>query len=163
MHTEGGVYWGLDYLFGLVDFTAFWAHTIRDERQALVDFLEMIRTKREQHPGMHVYHYAAYERRHLLSLAARHGVGEDDVDELLRAGVLVDLCPIVCNALVVGSPIRSRSSSQIRRLRHSRSALMVIRYRTASGIAIRAPARLSRRRPYRGGGAGRARRWLGPA
>ncbi len=43
LHTEDGVHWGLDYLFGLVDdradFTAFWAHTIRDERQALTDFL----------------------------------------------------------------------------------------------------------------------------
>ncbi len=52
---------------------------------------------------MHVYHYAAYERTHLLSVAARHGVGEDDVDDLLRAGVLVDLYPIVRKALVVGS------------------------------------------------------------
>jgi len=107
LHTEDGVHWGLDYLFGLVDdradFTAFWAHTIRDERQALVDFLELIRKRREQHPGMHIYHYAAYERTHLLSLAARHGVGEDAVDDLLRAGVLVDLYPIVRKALVVGS------------------------------------------------------------
>ncbi|WIB01284.1 TM0106 family RecB-like putative nuclease [Curtobacterium sp. MCBA15_012] len=107
LHTEDGVHWGLDYLFGLVDdradFTAFWAHTIRDERQALLDFLEFIAERREQHPDMHVYHYAAYERTHLLSLAARHGVGEDAVDDLLRAGVLVDLYPVVRKALVVGS------------------------------------------------------------
>lgn len=107
LHTEDGVHWGLDYLFGLVDpearFTAFWAHTIRDERQALVDFLAFVEARREQHPDMHIYHYAAYERTHLLSLAARHGVGEDAVDDLLRAGVLVDLYPIVRKALVVGS------------------------------------------------------------
>ncbi len=107
LHTEDGVHWGLDYLFGLVDdraeFTAFWAHTIRDERQALVDFLAFIEERRREHPGMHVYHYAAYERTHLLSLAARHGVGEEAVDDLLRAGVLVDLYPIVRKALVVGS------------------------------------------------------------
>ncbi|OII10324.1 TM0106 family RecB-like putative nuclease [Curtobacterium sp. MCBA15_008] len=107
LHTEDGVHWGLDYLFGLVDdraeFTAFWAHTIRDERQALLDFLAFIQARREQYPGMHIYHYAAYERTHLLSLAARHGVGEDAVDDLLRAGVLVDLYPIVRKALVVGS------------------------------------------------------------
>ncbi|OII13082.1 hypothetical protein BIU97_03970 [Curtobacterium sp. MCBA15_009] len=107
LHTEDGVYWGLDYLFGLVDdqaaFTAFWAHTIRDERQALVDFLAFVAARREQYPGMHVYHYAAYERTHLLSLAARHGVGEEAVDDLLRAGVLVDLYPVVRKALVVGS------------------------------------------------------------
>ncbi|GAA3339084.1 TM0106 family RecB-like putative nuclease [Curtobacterium pusillum] len=107
LHTEDGVHWGLDYLFGLVDdraeFAAFWAHSIRDERQALVDFLEFVRQRREQFPGMHIYHYAAYERTHLLSLAARHGVGEESVDDLLRAGVLVDLYPIVRKALVVGS------------------------------------------------------------
>jgi predicted RecB family nuclease len=107
LHTEDGVHWGLDYLFGLVDdraeFTAFWAHTIRDERQALVDFLAYVQQRREQFPGMHLYHYASYERTHLLSLAARHGVGEEAVDDLLRAGVLVDLYPIVRKALVVGS------------------------------------------------------------
>ncbi len=107
LHTEDGEHWGLDYLFGLVDdraeFTAFWAHTIRDERQALVDFLAFIEQRRQQYPGMHIYHYAAYERTHLLSLAARHGVGEEAVDDLLRAGVLVDLYPVVRKALVVGS------------------------------------------------------------
>ena len=107
LHTEDGIHWGLDYLFGLVDdraaFTAFWAHTIRDERQALVDFLAFVMQRREEHPGMHIYHYAAYERTHLLSLAARHGVGEEAVDDLLRAGVLVDLYPVVRKALVVGS------------------------------------------------------------
>ncbi|MFS0730062.1 TM0106 family RecB-like putative nuclease [Curtobacterium sp. 1P10AnD] len=107
LHTEDGVHWGLDYLFGLVDdradFTAFWAHTIREERQALIDFLAFVEERRAQHPGMHIYHYAAYERTHLLSLAAWHGVGEDAVDDLLRAGVLVDLYPIVRKALVVGS------------------------------------------------------------
>lgn len=107
LHTEDGVHWGLDYLFGLVDdqaeFTAFWAHTIRDERVALEAFLAFIKERREQYPDMHVYHYAAYERTHLLSLAARHGVGEEAVDDLLRAGVLVDLYPVVRKALVVGS------------------------------------------------------------
>lgn len=107
LHTEDGVHWGLDYLFGLVDdraeFTAFWAHTIRDERTALEGFLAFIDERRQRYPGMHIYHYAAYERTHLLSLAARHGVGEDAVDDLLRAGVLVDLYPIVRKALVVGS------------------------------------------------------------
>jgi len=108
LHSEGdGTTWGLDYLFGLVDtearFTAFWAHDLRAERQALIDFLAFVRERRALHPGMHVYHYASYERAHLLSLAARHGVGEEEVDDLLRDGVLVDLYPVVRAALVVGS------------------------------------------------------------
>jgi len=99
--------WGLDYLFGLVEtdesFRAFWAHDFAQEKAALRGFLDYLGERRRQHPGMHVYHYAAYERTHLLSLAARHGIGEDEVDGLLRDNVLVDLYPLVRNAFRVGS------------------------------------------------------------
>ncbi|WP_308465682.1 TM0106 family RecB-like putative nuclease [Rathayibacter soli] len=99
--------WGLDYLFGLVEtderFRAFWAHDFEQEKTALRGFLDFLGERRRQHPGMHVYHYAAYERTHLLSLAARHGIGEDEVDGLLRDNVLVDLYPLVRNSFRVGS------------------------------------------------------------
>jgi predicted RecB family nuclease len=104
---DGGHEWGLDYLFGLIEpdgtFRAFWAHSYAEERQALIDFLDYVAERRRTFPTMHIYHYAAYERTHLLSLAARHGVGEDAVDDLLRANVLVDLYPIVKKSLRVGS------------------------------------------------------------
>ena len=99
--------WGLDYLFGLVEpddtFRAFWAHDYAEERVALERFLAYVAERRAQHPAMHIYHYAAYERTHLLSLAARHGVGEDAVDDLLRDNVLVDLYPLVKKSVRVGS------------------------------------------------------------
>lgn len=107
--------WGLDYLFGLVEndgtFRTFWAHDFAAERTALEAFLAYLRERRRKYPHMHVYHYAAYERSHLLSLAARHGVGEDEVDDLLRDSVLVDLYPVVRKALRVGS--RSYSLKKI--------------------------------------------------
>jgi len=113
LYTEGvaapgsRTQWGLDYLFGFVQtdgaYRAFWAHTFAEERRALRDFLDDLRKRRERHPQMHVYHYAAYERTHLLSLAARHGVGEDEVDALLRENVLIDLYPLVRKAVRVGS------------------------------------------------------------
>ncbi|MCJ1696378.1 TM0106 family RecB-like putative nuclease [Rathayibacter caricis] len=107
LHSEDNREWGLDYLFGMVDdqeeFTAFWAHDLAAERRALVDFLAFLRERRARYPRMHVYHYASYERAHLLSLALRHGVGEEEVDQLLRDGVLVDLYPVVRRALRVGS------------------------------------------------------------
>lgn len=106
LHHEG-TEWGLDYLFGLVEsdetFRAFWAHNLAQEKQALVDFLQYVSERRQTHPSLHIYHYASYERTHLLSIAARHGVGEDAVDDLLRGGVLVDLYPIVKQSLRVGS------------------------------------------------------------
>jgi uncharacterized protein len=52
---------------------------------------------------MHIYHYAAYEKAALLRLAGRYGVGEDEVDDLLRSGVLVDLFPLVRKSIRVGT------------------------------------------------------------
>lgn len=93
--------WGLEYLFGLVEtppspggeapYVAFWAHDRAAERTALRDFLDYLAERRTRFPGMHVYHYAAYEKSTLRRLAGRHGEGEAQVDALLREGLLVDL------------------------------------------------------------------------
>jgi uncharacterized protein len=108
LYTEGeGVRWGLDYLFGWVDmreqYSALWAHDFAAEQVALERFLDIVALRRQQHPDMHIYHYAPYEPTHLLTMAARYGVREADVDRLLREGVFVDLYPIVRRALRVGS------------------------------------------------------------
>ncbi|WP_345800209.1 TM0106 family RecB-like putative nuclease [Microbacterium sp. AZCO] len=99
--------WGIDYLFGFTDldeqYSALWAHSFAEEREALERFIDLVTLRRAQHPGMHIYHYAPYEPTHLLSMAARHGTRESDVDRLLRDGVFVDLYPIVRRALRVGS------------------------------------------------------------
>ena len=103
---RGDPTWGLEYLFGVIEvdrlesdgeprFRAFWAHDRVEERQALVDFIAYLADRRRRWPDLHVYHYAAYEPSALLRLAARHGVCEDDVDQLLRDGVFVDLYSIV--------------------------------------------------------------------
>lgn len=105
--TTNGRDWGLEYLWGVLtvtdEFTPYWAHDRASERQALVDFLEMVRKRRRRHPKMHIYHYAAYEKSTLLRLAGRYGVGENAVDDLLRNGVLVDLYPLVRKSIRVGA------------------------------------------------------------
>lgn len=108
LYTEGdGTRWNLDYLWGMVDttetYTAFWAHSFAEEREALVRFIEFVKLRRQVHPGLHIFHYASYERTHLTAIAARHGVCEAEVDQLLADGVLVDLYPIVKRAVRVGS------------------------------------------------------------
>ena len=111
--TDDGTHWGLEYMFGVLgsgtgpmardDFHPLWAHDRAEERQALKDFLAMVRKRRRRYPNMHIYHYAAYEKTALLRLAGRHGVGEDAVDELLRNGVLLDLYPLVRKSIRVGT------------------------------------------------------------
>ena len=105
--TTDGHEWGLEYMWGVLEvggaFRPLWAHDRASERRALVDFLAMVRKRRKRYPKMHIYHYAAYEKTALLRLAGRYGVGEDEVDDLLRSGVLVDLFPLVRKSIRVGT------------------------------------------------------------
>ena len=53
---------------------------------------------------MHVYHYAAYEITALKRLMGRYGTREDELDDLLRRGVFVDLLKVVRNGLRTSRP-----------------------------------------------------------
>lgn len=103
---------GLEYLFGWVEddgsddgaFTGLWADDRREEREALRAFLAFLEERWERHPGMHVYHYAPYEVTALKRLTVRHTLGEDFLDQLLRAGVFVDLYATVRQSVRVSQP-----------------------------------------------------------
>lgn len=110
----GSTDWGLEYLFGLHDadapdgtpgaFRTFWAHDRAEERTALLDFFALVAERRRTHPAMHVFHYAPYEVTALRRLVGRHGVGEEQLDVLLREGVLVDLYATVRQSVRVSQP-----------------------------------------------------------
>ena len=53
----------------------------------------------QRDPAMHIYHYAPYEPTAIKRLAGRHGTCVDEVDELLRAGIFVDLYRVVRQSL----------------------------------------------------------------
>ncbi len=53
---------------------------------------------------MHVYHYAAYERTALTRLMGEHATREDELDDLLRGEVLVDLFRVTKQALRASVP-----------------------------------------------------------
>ncbi len=107
--TDDGTRWGLEYLFGVLaagrknGFHPLWAHNRAEEREVFLKFLTLVAKRRKRYPDMHIYHYAPYEKTTLLRLAGRYGVGEDEVDDLLRSGTLVDLYPIVRKAFRVGA------------------------------------------------------------
>jgi uncharacterized protein len=104
---QEGRFWNLDYLFGYVDekskFDPIWAHSIAEEKTALKRFVNIVRDRLEKYPEMHIYHYASYEKTHLLSLAARHGLEETFIVDLVKKNVLVDLYPIVKRSLLIGA------------------------------------------------------------
>ncbi|HEX4082769.1 MAG TPA: TM0106 family RecB-like putative nuclease, partial [Acidimicrobiales bacterium] len=99
---------GLEYLFGWVDVSGTFHHRFATdraaERRAFEQFLDDLAERRRRHPGLHVYHYASYERTALSRLSNRHGVREEEVADLLRDEVLVDLYRVVRRSVVVGAP-----------------------------------------------------------
>ncbi|PSL08421.1 uncharacterized protein CLV30_101393 [Haloactinopolyspora alba] len=98
---------GLEYLWGVSDaddaFTAWWAHDAAAEQHAFEQVVDHAMRTWEQHPGMHVYHYAPYEPDRLKRLSQRYGSRVDEVDALLRGERLVDLYAVVRQGLRVGA------------------------------------------------------------
>jgi predicted RecB family nuclease len=97
---------GLEYLFGWVyledgepRYDSIWAGDRDGEKAGFERLLDMIVERRRRFPGMHVYHYASYERSALTRLMGEHGTREDELDDLLRGEVLVDLYRVVRQAL----------------------------------------------------------------
>jgi uncharacterized protein len=97
---------GLEYLWGwwTVDggYGCLWSHDEAAERDALRRFVAFVRGRLATDPEMHVYHYAPHEISTLRTLATRYATCEEEVDELLRGGILVDLYGVVRQGLQVG-------------------------------------------------------------
>ena len=126
-YTEDGREFGLQYLFGIVDsadideegqprYTQIWAFDRNSEKRAFEELVDFITVRRERYPGLHVYHYNHYEPTSIDHLTALHetreeAVGrlmgrfathEDEVDDLFRLGVFVDLYRVVRQGLRAG-------------------------------------------------------------
>ncbi len=96
---------GLEYLFGIWDggeYQRFWAKDREQEKQAFERTIDLFSRRLAEHPAMHVYHYGAYEPSHLKRLAGRHATREEELDELLRKRVFVDLYRVVRQGLQAG-------------------------------------------------------------
>lgn len=99
---------GLEYLFGSSfrdgTFEAFFAHDRVQEKKALKDFVSFVTTKLSQDKSAHIYHYASYEVTALTRLAARHGILEKEVSELVSSGRMIDLFKVVKGSIMVSQP-----------------------------------------------------------
>ncbi|MGB6631897.1 MAG: TM0106 family RecB-like putative nuclease [Terriglobales bacterium] len=100
---------GLEYLIGFLTlspdpdvepgYEALWAFDRGEERKAFEALIEKVMDRWQRDPSMHIYHYAPYEPTAIKRLAGRHGTCVDEVDELLRAGIFVDLFRVVRQGL----------------------------------------------------------------
>lgn len=111
---------GLEYLLGVVEldgdevhFQAFWAHEASAEKRTFEAFMDLVIQRLERFPDLHVYHYASYEPTALKRLMGRHGTREEQVDRLLRGGVLVDLYQVLRQSMLV-----SEDSYSLKRIEH---------------------------------------------
>lgn len=94
---------GRDYLFGYVprrgEYVGLWATTAAGERDAFERLVDLVLAAHREHPGMHVYHFGAYEPTAFKRLSGRYATRETELDVLLRAELFVDLHRIVKHAL----------------------------------------------------------------
>jgi len=91
----------LEYLIGVLtpsdkieaepSYQSLWSFNRAEEKEAFSEFIAMVMERWIRYPDMHIYHYAAYEPTAIKRLAGQHGVCIDEVDQLLRAGIFVDL------------------------------------------------------------------------
>lgn len=101
---------GLEYLLGAcfhredggIGFADWWAHDRAEERKAFEAFVDWVHARWTASPAMHIYHYAAYEVSAVRRLSTRHNTRQDEVDDLLRHEVFVDLLQIVRRGVRVG-------------------------------------------------------------
>jgi predicted RecB family nuclease len=100
---------GLEYLIGWATapdepgadpgYASLWSFEPSAERKAFERFIATVMERTKRYPDLHIYHYAPYEQTAIKRLAGRHGVCVDEVDQLLRGSVFVDLYRIVRQSL----------------------------------------------------------------
>src|SRR5262245_32129084 len=98
---------GREYLFGWVvedraarpEYHCLWALDPAAERSSFESFVDFVMARWEQHPDLHIYHFAPYEPSAIKRLMGRYATRENEVDRMLRAGLFIDLHAVVRQAL----------------------------------------------------------------
>lgn len=110
---------GLEYLHGIWwkdyssddpragTFKAIWAHSREEEKEAFEEVIDFFLERRAKAKNMRIYHYAPYEVTALKRLARQYGTREEELDDLLRAEVFVDLFQVVRQGLQASVPAYS--------------------------------------------------------
>src|SRR5262249_7023989 len=73
-----------------------------EEKAAFEGLIDLILERRAQEQAMHVYHYAPYEPSAMKRLMGKYATRADELDNLLRAKVFVDLYSAVRRGIRAG-------------------------------------------------------------
>lgn len=98
---------GREYLFGVATedeggkttYESRWGTTPEEEKQAFEWFVDSVVARWARYPALHIYHFAPYEPSALKRLMGRYATREDEIDRMLRAGLLVDLHTVLKQAV----------------------------------------------------------------
>lgn len=110
---EGDPFWeparGLHFLFGLLlregsdwKYRPMWAHDRIGERRMFEALIDLVRDRMVEYPRMHVYHYGTYENAAIKQLMGIYATRENEVDQLLRGNIFVNLHTVLRQGLRAG-------------------------------------------------------------
>jgi uncharacterized protein len=136
---------GLEFLFGYVysdvdgpeRYVGDWASNRQEERGAFERFVDFVIERLKVHPGLHIYHFAPYEPAAMKRLMGRYATRENEVDNLLRAEIFVDLFSVVRHGIRA-----SVESYSIKKLEPLYSFIRTVPLEDVGAVMARIQARL---------------------
>jgi predicted RecB family nuclease len=110
---EGDPFWRADreltFMFGLLErageawtYSADWAHDELEEARLAGRVIDAIHARLRDDPGLHVYHYGAVEVSVLKRICMQNATHEEQLDNLLRRHVFVDVVQAVKQSTRIG-------------------------------------------------------------
>lgn len=95
---------GYSYLgqSGTLEYVELWGLTRHDEKMAFETFIDFVMARWVANPGLHIYHFGAYEVSALKRLMGRFATREEELDQILRGRLMVDLLSVVRHAIRAG-------------------------------------------------------------
>jgi predicted RecB family nuclease len=136
----------LEFLFGYLysdgdgtdRYVGDWASNRQQERAAFERFVDFVTERLKVYPDLHIYHFAPYEPAAMKRLMGRYATRENEVDNLLRGEIFVDLF-----SAVVRHAIRaSVESYSIKKLEPLYSFVRTVALEDVGGVMARTQARL---------------------
>ncbi len=101
---------GMEFLFGYQFedekgnpvYVGDWALSFAEEKRIFETFVDFVMKQWRKFPDLHIYHYAPYESAALKRLMGRYATREDEIDQMLRGKLFVDLYGIVKHSIRAG-------------------------------------------------------------